>query len=134
MNGTSFSPQVDAHLGTTMSFRELLVQTVLAAEGWKSMGLGKGDVLALVSRNQHEVFPAVLGAMVAGITVACAVPSATPCRSQAVARNCCSVHARSGPPAPGPCPSGLCDEVCGGCGRSRGGQSTSRDGVAIILI
>ncbi|XP_034250817.1 luciferin 4-monooxygenase-like isoform X2 [Thrips palmi] len=70
--------QVDAHLGTAMSFKELLVQTVLAAEGWRLTGLGKGDTVALVSRNQHEAFPAVLGAMVAGLTVACAVPTATP--------------------------------------------------------
>lgn len=70
--------QIDAALGTTMSYNELLVQTVLAAEGWTAMGLGRGDVVALVARNHHEVFPAVLGATVAGITVACAVPSATP--------------------------------------------------------
>lgn len=114
-----------------MSFRELLVQTVLAAEGWKSMGLGKGDVLALVSRNQHEVFPAVLGAMVAGITVACAVPSATPCRSQGTAARCMHGPALR-PPARVLRASAM--RSAEDADVPRGGQSTSRDGVAIILI
>lgn len=68
---------MNAHLGTVLSFRELLVQTVHAAEGWRALGLQPGDVVALVSRNHHEVFPAVLGAVCAGLSVACITPSAT---------------------------------------------------------
>ena len=70
-------PQIDGHYGTEMSFRELLVQTVHAAEGWRAMGLGVGDVIALVSRNYHEVFPLTLGAVCAGVTVTCLVTTAT---------------------------------------------------------
>lgn len=73
-------PQVNAHLGTVLSFRELLVQTVFAAEGWRALGLQPGDVVALVSRNHHEVFTAVLGAVCAGLSVACITPSATTSR------------------------------------------------------
>ncbi|KAJ1526444.1 hypothetical protein ONE63_009578 [Megalurothrips usitatus] len=69
--------QVDAHDGSAMSFRELLVQTVHAAEGWRALGLRCGDVVALVSKNHHEVFPIALGAVCAGLSVACAVPTAT---------------------------------------------------------
>ncbi|KAK3908394.1 Luciferin 4-monooxygenase [Frankliniella fusca] len=69
--------QIDAHFGTSMSFRELLVQTMYACEGFKAMGLEPKDVVALVSRNSHEMFPAVLGAVCAGLSISCVVPSAT---------------------------------------------------------
>ncbi|KAJ1529856.1 hypothetical protein ONE63_006593 [Megalurothrips usitatus] len=74
--------QVDAHDGTAMTFRELLVQTVHAAEGWKAMGLRVGDVVALVSKNHHQVFPVTLGAVCAGLTVSCVVPTATKAEMQ----------------------------------------------------
>ncbi|KAJ1529855.1 hypothetical protein ONE63_006592 [Megalurothrips usitatus] len=65
-----------------MTFRELLVQTVHAAEGWKAMGLRVGDVVALVSKNHHQVFPVTLGAVCAGLTVSCVVPTATKAEMQ----------------------------------------------------
>lgn len=74
--------QIDAHFGTSMSFRELLLQTMYATEGFKAMGLKPKDVVALVSRNYHEVFPAVLGAVCAGLSVACVVPSSTKAEMQ----------------------------------------------------
>ncbi|KAE8743649.1 hypothetical protein FOCC_FOCC010793 [Frankliniella occidentalis] len=62
--------QVDSLTGREMSFPELLLQSVQAAEGWRALGLTSGDTLAVFSFNNHHLYPAFFGAILEGITVA----------------------------------------------------------------
>lgn len=66
---------MDAATGRVESFGWLLERSVEAAEGWRALGLRAGDTLAVCSNNHHALFPAVLGAMFNGCTVAAIVPS-----------------------------------------------------------
>ncbi|KAE8744031.1 hypothetical protein FOCC_FOCC009315 [Frankliniella occidentalis] len=67
--------QIDAATGRSVSFGWLLERCVNAAGGWRALGLRAGDTVAVCSNNHHALFPAVLGAMFNGCTVAAIVPS-----------------------------------------------------------
>ncbi|KAK3918111.1 putative 4-coumarate--CoA ligase 3 [Frankliniella fusca] len=62
--------QVDSLSGRELSFPEMLRQSVQAAEGWRALGLGSGDTLAVFAFNNHHLYPAFFGAVLEGITVA----------------------------------------------------------------
>jgi len=55
-----------------MSYKELYTKSVYVAVGSKEMGLNSGDFVATVSRNSQELFPTVLGCVMAGAVL---VPS-----------------------------------------------------------
>ncbi|XP_026273641.1 luciferin 4-monooxygenase-like isoform X2 [Frankliniella occidentalis] len=70
--------QVDAETGDVWSFRTLLTETVQIATALEEDGFGVGDTVAMFSKNYMELYSAVLGCLMAGITVATMVPSHGP--------------------------------------------------------
>lgn len=66
---------MDASTGDSWSYRTLLTETVHVAAALSEDGLGPGDAVAIFSKNYHELFSAVLGCIMAGVTVATMVPT-----------------------------------------------------------
>ena len=69
-------PQIDVLTGAVKSYSELLHEWVRAAAGWRSLGIGVGDTVAIFSRNNPHTYTALVGAVMEGITLATIVPSA----------------------------------------------------------
>ncbi|KAK3922610.1 Luciferin 4-monooxygenase [Frankliniella fusca] len=70
--------QVCADSGDAWSFRTLLTETVQIATALAEDGFGVGDTMAVFSRNYMELYSAVLGCIMAGVTVATMVPTHGP--------------------------------------------------------
>lgn len=68
--------QIDVLTGAVKSYSELLHEWVRAAAGWRSLGIGVGDTVAIFSRNNPHTYTALVGAVMEGITLATIVPSA----------------------------------------------------------
>lgn len=70
--------QVDAGTGSTSSFHALLEDSVRIAEGLRAKKLSPGHVVAVCSTAVADLYPAVLGAVWAGLTVMPTDPEASP--------------------------------------------------------
>lgn len=69
---------MDASTGDVWSFQTLLTEAVQVATALAQDGLGPGDAIAFFSKNYHELYGAVMGCILAGVTVATMVPTHGP--------------------------------------------------------
>ncbi|KAK3924752.1 Luciferin 4-monooxygenase [Frankliniella fusca] len=85
---TDRSAQVDAATGATLSFHSLLEDSVRIAEGLRTKRLSPGHVVAVCSTAVADLYPAVLGAVWAGLTVMPTDPEASPSDLKAQLQAC----------------------------------------------
>ncbi|XP_034250546.1 4-coumarate--CoA ligase 1-like [Thrips palmi] len=68
--------QIEAASGSSKTYAELLRDWVHAAAGWRSLGIGVNDTVAVFTRNSHHSYTAMMGAVLEGVTLATMVPTA----------------------------------------------------------
>lgn len=58
--------QISANNGIELTFNDLRLQSVRAAQNLKIFNFQKGDYFAVISKNNHELFPTVIAALCSG--------------------------------------------------------------------
>jgi nonribosomal peptide synthetase protein VioF len=89
--------------GTTISYRQLISGSRKCATALRALGIGRGDVVAILAAKQAELYPLLLAALAVGAAIAAIDPQAPPgriARSVGICSARLLVYVGVSPPAP----------------------------------
>lgn len=67
--------QINADDGVTLTFGQILINSIRIAENLRKIGLQKGNIVSLISRNNSDVASILFGSLMMGLSVSTLDPS-----------------------------------------------------------